>query len=429
MSREERNLKFETLQLHVGQESPDPATDARAVPIYQTTSYVFRNCKHAAARFGLSDPGNIYGRLTNSTQDVLEKRVAALEGGVAGLAVASGAAAITYAIENITRAGDHIVAAKTIYGGSYNLLAHTLANYGVTTTFVDPENLSNFENAIKENTKAVYIESLGNPNSNIIDVEALAEIAHKHKIPLIVDNTFGTPYLFRPIEHGADIVVHSATKFIGGHGTSLGGIIVDSGKFDWIGSGKFPQLTEADPSYHGIKFAEAVGEAAYVTRIRAILLRDTGAAISPFNAFILLQGLETLSLRLERHIENSLKVVEFLKNHPKVERVNHPALQDSPDYELYKKYFPKGAGSIFTFEIKGGAKEAQEFIDRLEIFSLLANVADVKSLVIHPATTTHSQLTQEELLDQGIKPNTIRLSIGTEHIDDIIYDLSQAFEG
>lgn len=428
MSREERNLKFETLQLHVGQESPDPATDARAVPIYQTTSYVFRNCEHAAARFGLSDPGNIYGRLTNSTQDVLEKRVAALEGGVAGLAVASGAAAITYAIENITRAGDHIVAAKTIYGGSYNLLAHTLANYGVTTTFVDPENLSNFENAIKENTKAVYIESLGNPNSNIIDVEALAEIAHKHKIPLIVDNTFGTPYLFRPIEHGADIVVHSATKFIGGHGTSLGGIIVDSGKFDWIGSGKFPQLTEADPSYHGIKFAEAVG-AAYVTRIRAILLRDTGAAISPFNAFILLQGLETLSLRLERHIENSLKVVEFLKNHPKVERVNHPALQDSPDYELYKKYFPKGAGSIFTFEIKGGAKEAQEFIDRLEIFSLLANVADVKSLVIHPATTTHSQLTQEELLDQGIKPNTIRLSIGTEHIDDIIYDLSQAFEG
>lgn len=429
MSREERNLKFETLQLHVGQESPDSATDARAVPIYQTTSYVFRNCEHAAARFGLSDPGNIYGRLTNSTQDVLEKRVAALEGGVAGLAVASGAAAITYAIENITRAGDHIVAAKTIYGGSYNLLAHTLANYGVTTTFVDPENLSNFENAIKENTKAVYIESLGNPNSNIIDVEALAEIAHKHKIPLIVDNTFGTPYLFRPIEHGADIVVHSATKFIGGHGTSLGGVIVDSGKFDWIGSGKFPQLTEADPSYHGIKFAEAVGAAAYVTRIRAILLRDTGAAISPFNAFILLQGLETLSLRLERHIENSLKVVEFLKNHPKVERVNHPALQDSPDYELYKKYFPKGAGSIFTFEIKGGAKEAQEFIDRLEIFSLLANVADVKSLVIHPATTTHSQLTQEELLDQGIKPNTIRLSIGTEHIDDIIYDLSQAFEG
>lgn len=429
MSREKRNLKFETLQLHVGQESPDPATDSRAVPIYQTTSYVFRNCEHAAARFGLEDPGNIYGRLTNSTQDVLEKRVAALEGGVAGLAVASGAAAVTYAIENITKSGDHIVSAKTIYGGSYNLLAHTLANYGVTTTFVDPEDLSNFEEAIQDNTKALYIESLGNPNSNIVDVEALAEIAHKHKIPLIVDNTFGTPYLFRPIEHGADIVVHSATKFIGGHGTSLGGIIVDSGKFDWIGSGKFPQLTEPDQSYHGIKFAESVGAAAYVTRIRAILLRDTGAAISPFNAFILLQGLETLSLRLERHVENSLKVVEFLKNHPKVEKVNHPSLRESPDYELYQKYFPKGAGSIFTFEIKGGAREAQEFIDRLEIFSLLANVADVKSLVIHPATTTHSQLTEEELLDQGIKPNTIRLSIGTEHIDDIIYDLSQAFEG
>ncbi len=429
MSREERKLKFETLQLHVGQENPDPATDSRAVPIYQTTSYVFRNCEHAAARFGLADAGNIYGRLTNSTQDVFERRVAALEGGVAGLAVASGAAAVTYAIENITKAGDHIVAAKTIYGGTYNLLAHTLAAYGVTTTFVDPEDLSNFENAIQDNTKAVYIESLGNPNSNIIDVDALAQIAHKHKIPLIVDNTFGTPYLFRPIEHGADIVVHSATKFIGGHGTSLGGVIVDSGKFDWIGSGKFPQLTEADPSYHGIKFAEAVGAAAYVTRIRAILLRDTGATISPFNAFILLQGLETLSLRLERHVENALKVVDFLKNHPKVEKVNHPSLPDNPDYELYKKYFPNGAGSIFTFEIKGGAKEAQEFIDRLEIFSLLANVADVKSLVIHPASTTHSQLSEEELLDQGIKPNTIRLSIGTEHIDDIIYDLSQAFEG
>ncbi len=429
MSREERKLKFETLQLHVGQENPDPATDSRAVPIYQTTSYVFRNCEHAAARFGLADAGNIYGRLTNSTQDVFERRVAALEGGVAGLAVASGAAAVTYAIENITKAGDHIVAAKTIYGGTYNLLAHTLAAYGVTTTFVDPEELSNFENAIQDNTKAVYIESLGNPNSNIIDVDALAQIAHKHKIPLIVDNTFGTPYLFRPIEHGADIVVHSATKFIGGHGTSLGGVIVDSGKFDWIGSGKFPQLTEADPSYHGIKFAEAVGAAAYVTRIRAILLRDTGATISPFNAFILLQGLETLSLRLERHVENALKVVDFLKNHPKVEKVNHPSLPDNPDYELYKKYFPNGAGSIFTFEIKGGAKEAQEFIDRLEIFSLLANVADVKSLVIHPASTTHSQLSEEELLDQGIKPNTIRLSIGTEHIDDIIYDLSQAFEG
>lgn len=425
---EERKLKFETLQLHVGQENPDPTTDSRAVPIYQTTSYVFKNCEHAAARFGLADAGNIYGRLTNSTQDVFESRVAALEGGVAGLAVASGAAAVTYAIQNITRSGDHIVSAKTIYGGSYNLLAHTLASYGVTTTFVDPEDLSNFENAIKDNTKALYIESLGNPNSNIIDVDAVAEIAHKHKIPLIVDNTFGTPYLFRPIEHGADIVVHSATKFIGGHGTSLGGVIVDSGKFDWIGSGKFPQLTEPDPSYHGIKFAEAVGAAAYVTRIRAILLRDTGATISPFNAFILLQGLETLSLRLERHVENALKVVDFLKNHPKVEKVNHPSLPDNPDYELYKKYFPNGAGSIFTFEIKGGAKEAQEFIDRLEIFSLLANVADVKSLVIHPASTTHSQLTEEELLDQGIKPNTIRLSIGTEHIDDIIYDLSQAFE-
>ena len=426
--KEARKLKFETLQLHVGQEQPDPATDARAVPIYQTTSYVFRNCEHAAARFGLQDPGNIYGRLTNSTQDVFESRVAALEGGVAGLAVASGAAAITYAIQNITKSGDHIVAAKTIYGGTYNLLAHTLAAYGVTTTFVDPEDLSNFENAIQENTKAVYIESLGNPNSNLIDVDALAEIAHKHKIPLIVDNTFGTPYLFRPIEHGADIVVHSATKFIGGHGSSLGGVIVDSGNFDWIGSGKFPQLTEPDPSYHGIKFAEAVGKAAYVTRIRAIILRDTGAAISPFNAFLLLQGLETLSLRVERHVENALKVVDFLKNHPKVEKVNHPSLTDSPDYELYKKYFPNGAGSIFTFEIKGGAKEAQEFIDKLEIFSLLANVADVKSLVIHPASTTHSQLTEEELLDQGIKPNTIRLSIGTEHIDDIIYDLSQAFE-
>ena len=429
MSNNERKLKFETLQLHVGQENPDPATDARAVPIYQTTSYVFRNSAHAAARFGLADPGNIYGRLTNSTQGVFEERVAVLEGGVAGLAVASGAAAVTYAIENITRAGDHIVSAKTIYGGSYNLLAHTLSSYGITTTFVDPTDLSNFENAIQDNTKLIFIESLGNPNSNIIDVDALAEIAHKHKIPLIVDNTFGTPYLFRPIEHGADIVVHSATKFIGGHGTSLGGVIVDSGKFDWIGSGKFPQLTEADQSYHGIKFAEAVGPAAYVTRIRAILLRDTGATISPFNAFILLQGLETLSLRLERHVENALKVVDFLSKHPKVENVNHPSLPDSADNALYNKYFPKGAGSIFTFEIKGTEKEAQEFIDKLEIFSLLANVADVKSLVIHPASTTHSQLSGEELLDQGIKPNTIRLSIGTEHIDDIIYDLSQAFEG
>ena len=429
MSNQERKLKFETLLLHVGPEQPNPASDARAVPIYQTTSYVFKNSAHAAARFGLADAGNIYGRLTNSTQGVFEDRVAALEGGVAGLAVASGAAAITYAIENITKAGDHVVSAKTIYGGSYNLLSHTLAAYGITTTFVDPEDLANFENAIKDNTKAIFIESLGNPNSNIIDVDALAEIAHKHKIPLIVDNTFGTPYLFRPIEHGADVVVHSATKFIGGHGTTLGGVIVDSGKFDWIGSGKFPQLTEADPSYHGIKFAEAVGPAAYVTRIRAILLRDTGATLSPFNAFLLLQGLETLSLRVERHVENTLKVIDFLSKHPKVEKVNHPSLSDNPDNALYNKYFPNGAGSIFTFEIKGGAKEAQEFIDKLEIFSLLANVADVKSLVIHPASTTHSQLSEEELLDQGIKPNTIRLSIGTEHIDDIIYDLSQAFEG
>ena len=426
MSNEERKLKFETLQLHVGQEQPDPATDSRAVPIYQTTSYVFKNCDHAAARFNLTDAGNIYGRLTNSTQDVFEKRVAALEGGVAGLAVASGAAAVTYSILNITKAGDHIVSAKTIYGGSYNLLEHTLRPYGVTTTFVDPDNVQNFEDAIQENTKALYIETLGNPNSNIADMEAIAEIAHKHKIPLIVDNTFGTPYLFRPIEHGADIVVHSATKFIGGHGTSLGGVIVDSGKFDWKASGKFPQLTEPDPSYHGIKFAEAAAPAGFVTRVRAIVLRDTGAAISPFNAFILLQGLETLSLRVERHVENALKVVEFLNNHPKVEHVNHPSLPDSPYHDLYKKYFPKGAGSIFTFEVKGGAKEAKEFIDKLQIFSLLANVADVKSLVIHPASTTHSQLNEEELREQGIKPNTIRLSIGTEHIDDIIYDLEQA---
>lgn len=427
MSNKERKLKFETLQLHVGQETADPTTDARAVPIYQTTSYVFKNSAHAAARFGLADAGNIYGRLTNSTQDVFESRVAALEGGVAGLAVASGAAAVTYAIQNITKAGDHIVSAKTIYGGSYNLLAHTLPDYGVTTTFVDADNVENFEKAIKENTKAIFIETLGNPNSSLIDVDAVAEIAHKYKIPLIVDNTFGTPYLFRPIEHGADIVVHSATKFIGGHGTSLGGVIVDSGKFDWIGSGKFPQLSEADASYHGIKFAEAVGPAAYITRIRAIILRDTGACISPFNAFILLQGLETLSLRLERHVENALKVVDFLNNHPQVENVNHPSLPDSKYNKLYKKYFPNGAGSIFTFEIKGGAKEAQDFIDKLEIFSLLANVADVKSLVIHPASTTHSQMNEEELSECGIKPNTIRLSIGTEHIDDIIYDLEQAF--
>lgn len=425
---ERKNLHFETLQLHVGQEQPDPATDARAVPIYQTTSYVFRNSAHAAARFGLQDAGNIYGRLTNSTQGVFEERVAALEGGVAGLAVASGAAAITYAIENITRAGDHIVAAKTLYGGSYNLLAHTLPAYGITTTFVDPADLDNFEKAIQENTRAVFFETLGNPNSNIIDIEAVAEIAHRHKIPVIIDNTFGTPYLIRPIEHGADIVVHSATKFIGGHGTSLGGVIVDSGKFDWAGSGKFPQLTEPDASYHGVRFTDAAGPAAYITRIRAVLLRDTGATISPFNAFILLQGLETLSLRLERHVENALKVVRFLHDHPKVKRVNHPSLLSHPDHNLYKRYFPKGAGSIFTFEINGGQQEAHRFIDSLEIFSLLANVADVKSLVIHPASTTHSQLSERELSEQDITPGTIRLSVGTEHIDDLLADLSQAFD-
>lgn len=426
MKRE--NLHFETLQIHVGQEQPDPATDARAVPIYQTTSYVFRDSAHAAARFGLTDAGNIYGRLTNSTQGVFEERIAVLEGGVAGLAVASGAAALTYAIENITRAGDHIVSAQTIYGGTYNLLAHTLPAYGVTTTFVDPSDLSNFERAIRENTKAVFIETLGNPNSNIIDIEAVAAIAHKHRIPLIIDNTFGTPYLIRPIEHGADIVVHSATKFIGGHGTSLGGVIVDSGKFDWAASGKFPQLTEPDPSYHGVRFTEAAGVAAYITRIRAILLRDTGAAISPFNAFILLQGVETLSLRLERHVSNALKVVDYLKNHPKVVRVNHPSLSTHPDHALYRKYFPNGAGSIFTFEIKGGQSEAHRFIDSLEIFSLLANVADVKSLVIHPATTTHSQLSAEELEVQAIYPGTVRLSIGTEYVDDLLADLSQALD-
>lgn len=425
---ERKNLHFETLQLHVGQEQPDPATDARAVPIYQTTSYVFRNSAHAAARFGLQDAGNIYGRLTNSTQGVFEERVAALEGGVAGLAVASGAAAITYAIENITRAGDHIVAAKTLYGGSYNLLAHTLPAYGITTTFVDPADLNNFEKAIQENTRAVFFETLGNPNSNIIDIEAVAEIAHRHKIPVIIDNTFGTPYLIRPIEHGADIVVHSATKFIGGHGTSLGGVIVDSGKFDWAGSGKFPQLTEPDASYHGVRFTDAAGPAAYITRIRAVLLRDTGATISPFNAFILLQGLETLSLRLERHVENALKIVRFLHDHPKVKRVNHPSLPSHPDHNLYKRYFPKGAGSIFTFEINGGQQEAHRFIDSLEIFSLLANVADVKSLVIHPASTTHSQLSERELSEQDITPGTIRLSVGTEHIDDLLADLSQAFD-
>ena len=423
-----KRLHFETLQLHVGQEQPDVATDARAVPIYQTTSYVFHNSAHAAARFGLQDPGNIYGRLTNSTQGVFEQRVAALEGGVAGLAVASGAAAITYAFQNITRAGDHIVAAKTIYGGSYNLLAHTLPDYGITTTFVDPNDLSNFENAIQENTKALFIESLGNPHSNIIDIEAVADIAHRHQIPLIVDNTFGTPYLIRPIEHGADIVVHSATKFIGGHGTSLGGVIVDSGKFDWATSGKFPQLTEPDASYHGIRFIDAAGAAAYATRIRAILLRDTGAAISPFNAFILLQGLETLSLRVERHVENALKVVEFLNRHPKVKKVNHPSLPEHPDHALYNRYFPHGGSSIFTIEVQGGQTEAHKFIDSLEIFSLLANVADVKSLVIHPASTTHTQLNEQELKEQEIYPGTVRLSIGTEHIDDLLADLEQALD-
>lgn len=421
-----KKLHFETLQLHVGQENPDPATDARAVPIYQTTSYVFRNSAHAAARFSLQDAGNIYGRLTNSTQGVFEARIAALEGGIAGLALASGAAAITYSLQNVARAGDHIVSANTIYGGTYNLLAHTLPQYGVTTTFVDPSDLSNFEKAIQPNTKAVFIESLGNPNSNIIDIAAVADIAHKHGIPLIVDNTFGTPYLIRPIEYGADIVVHSATKFIGGHGTSLGGIIVDSGKFDWVASGKFPQFTEPEASYHGVRFVDAAGPAAYIIRIRAVLLRDTGAAISPFNAFILLQGVETLSLRVERHVSNALKVVAYLKKHPKVAAVNHPALPDHPDHGLYKQYFPQGAGSIFTFEVKGGAAEAQAFIDRLQIFSLLANVADVKSLVIHPASTTHSQLSEKELAEQGIKPGTVRLSIGTEHIDDIIDDLEQA---
>ena len=419
---------FETKQLHIGQEEADPATDSRAVPIYQTTSYVFKNSAHAAARFGLSDAGNIYGRLTNSTQDVFEKRIAALEGGVAALATASGAAAITYTIETLAEGGGHIVAQKTIYGGTYNLLAHTLPKYGITTTFVDIHNLDEVKASIRPDTKAIFTESLGNPNSDIPDVEAISEIAHEAKIPLVIDSTFATPYLFRPIEHGADIVVHSATKFIGGHGTTLGGVIVDSGKFDWEGSGKFASLTEPNPSYHGVSFTKAVGAAAFVTKIRAILLRDTGASISPFNAFLLLQGLETLSLRVERHAENAKKVIEFLSNHPQVEKVNHPSIEDHPDHELYKKYYPNGGGSIFTFEIKGGAKEAQDFIDRLQIFSLLANVADVKSLVIHPASTTHSQLSEEELTDQGIKPNTIRLSIGTESAKDIIADLEQAFE-
>lgn len=419
--------KFETLQLHVGQESPDPATDARAVPIYQTTSYVFRNSDHAQARFGLADAGNIYGRLTNSTQGVFEDRIAALEGGSAGLAVASGAAALSYTFQALAQAGDHIVAAKTIYGGTYNYLEHTFPQHGVTTTFVDPDDPQNFENAIQENTKAVFIETLGNPNSNIIDIQAVADIAHKHNIPLVVDDTFTTPYLIRPFEYGADIVAFSATKFVGGHGTTLGGVIVESGKFDWKASGKFPQIADPNPSYHGISFADAVGPAAFVTYIRAIILRDTGATISPFNAFLLLQGTETLSLRVERHVENAKKVIEFLNNQPLVEKVNHPSL-DSRYVDLYNKYFPNGAGSIFTFEIKGGEKEAKKFIDSLQIFSILANVADVKSLVIHPATTTHSQLSPEELEEQNIKPNTIRLSIGTEHIDDIIDDLSQAFD-
>jgi O-acetylhomoserine (thiol)-lyase len=428
MALDRKKLHFETLQLHVGQEQPDPATDARAVPIYQTTSYVFRNSAHAADRFGLRDAGNIYGRLTNSTQGVFEDRVAALEGGVAGLAVASGAAAITYAFLNIAGNGDHIVAAKTIYGGSYNLLDHTLPTYGITTTFVDPSNLQNFETAIQPNTKALFIETLGNPNSNIIDIRAVADIAHRHGIPLIIDNTFGTPYLIRPIEYGADIVVHSATKFIGGHGSSLGGVIVDGGKFDWRASGKFPTLAEPDPSYHGACFADVAGPAAFVTRIRAVILRDTGATISPFNAFLLLQGLETLSLRVERHVQNTEKVVQYLASHPKVAKVNHPSLPSHPDHKLYQEYFPQGGGSIFTFEIKGGVEEAHRFIDSLEIFSLLANVADVKSLVIHPATTTHSQLSPEQLLEQQILPGTVRLSIGTEHIDDIIADLAQALE-
>ncbi len=420
---------FETKQLHIGQELPDPATDSRAVPIYQTTSYVFRNCQHAADRFGLRDAGNIYGRLTNSTQGVFEERMAALEGGVGALAVASGAAAIVYTLQTLAHAGDHIVSSKTIYGGTYNLLEHTLKDFGITTTFVDIHNLKEVEAAIQENTKCLYFESLGNPNSDVADLEAIANLAHKYNIPAVVDNTFGTPYLIRPIEYGVDIVVHSATKFIGGHGTTLGGVIVDSGKFDWKKSGKFPSIVDPNPSYHGISFTEAVGPLAFIIKVRAILLRDFGATLSPFNAFLLLQGLETLSLRVERHVENTLKVIDYLKNSPYVESVNHPSLPDRFDHDLYKKYLPNGGGSIFTFEIKGGAKEAQEFIDRLQLFSLLANVADVKSLVIHPASTTHSQMTEEELLDSGIKPNTIRLSIGTENIKDIIADLDQAFKG
>lgn len=426
---ENRELKFETLQLHVGQEQPDPVTDARAVPIYQTSSYVFRNSEHAAARFNLTDAGNIYGRLTNPTEDVFEQRIAKLEGGVAALAVASGAAAITYTIENLAKNGDHVVAAKNIYGGTYNLLEHTLPQYGISTTFVDPFNYAEVEAAIQDNTKLVFIETLGNPNSDVVDIERLAGIAHAHKLPLVIDNTFATPYLVRPIEYGADIVVHSATKFIGGHGTTIGGVIVDSGSFDWEASGKFADLVNPNPSYHGVSFTKAVGPAAFVTSIRAILLRDTGATLSPFHAFIFLQGLETLSLRVERHVENALKVVQYLNAHPQVEKVHHPSVTDDPEQkELYKKYFPNGGGSIFTFEIKGDAKKAKDFIDQLELFSLLANVADVKSLVIHPASTTHSQMTEEELLGSGIKPNTIRLSIGTEHIDDIIEDLDEAFK-
>lgn len=424
----DKKLHFETIQLHAGQENPDSATGARAVPIYQTTSYVFDNSAHAEARFGLRDAGNIYGRLTNPTQDVLEQRVAALEGGVAALAVASGAAAITYALLNLAHSGDHIVAARTIYGGSYNLIEHTLADYGITSTFVDPSDTNNFSRTIKPETKAIFIETLGNPNSNVIDIDRLAEIAHGHGIPLVVDNTFATPYLFRPIEHGADIVVHSATKFLGGHGTSLGGVIVDSGNFDWKASGKFPQLTSPDPSYHGTVFTDVAGKAAYVTRIRAVLLRDTGATLSPFNAFILLQGIETLSLRVERHVANALRVVEFLSKHPKVKSVNHPALESHPDHELYKRFFPYGAGSIFTFEVEGGRDAAHRFIDSLKIFSLLANVADVKSLAIHPASTTHSQLSDSQKAQQGIYPGSIRLSIGTEHIDDIIDDIAQALD-
>lgn len=422
------NYKFETLQLHVGQETPDPATDARAVPIYATASYVFQDCAHAAARFSLEEGGNIYSRLTNSTQDVLEKRIAALEGGVAALALSSGAAAIAYTIEALALNGGHIVAQKTIYGGSYNLLAHTLPNFGITASFVDIHDLDEVERAIEPNTRVIYIETLGNPNSDIPDIDALAELAHRHGLPLVVDNTFGTPYLIRPIEHGADLVVHSATKFLGGHGTTLGGIIVDAGTFDWSASGKYPAIADPNPSYHGVSFVQAAGKAAFVTYVRAVLLRDTGACISPFAAFLLLQGVETLSLRIERHVENTKKVVEFLANHPQVERVSHPSLPEHPDHRLYERYFPNGGASIFTFDIRGGEKQAHQFIDSLEIFSLLANVADVKSLVIHPATTTHSQLTQEELADQKIKPNTIRLSIGTEHIDDILADLQRGFD-